>query len=263
MKGELISNLELGAKLNYITIAPAESIAPVEPGAFVMIRPSSRAQPYLPRPIGIADRARDGSTFSLLIQTVGMGTKNLAALRADDQVEFSGPFGERFFEAPGSDDERIWLVAGGVGLAPFILYLKLYASPNIALFFGAASRERIVLFEKLSELLAGRTLEIATDDGSLGHHGSVVDLLARRLDRLEALDRPLKIYTCGPHQMMRAVGETASSRSIRAFCSLETMMGCGFGVCLGCAVETRESEKSPYLIVCSEGPVIENERIRF
>lgn len=209
----------------------------VEPGQFAQIQVDGA---MLRRPISISD-APTARELSMLVKPVGAGTRSLTSKAEGERVNMVLPLGRPF--TPALPGERVLLAGGGVGAAPLVLLahrLKaLGADVTVAL--GGRSVSDI---EGLPELYGDVRVAVATDDGTLGHHGLVTTLP----EMSEAYDR---IYCCGPTPMMKAVAAMARARGIRCEVSLENMMACGLGACLCCVEKTVRGN----VCVCTEGPV--------
>ena len=228
-------------------------IPPTGPGQFYMLRTAQRWPVQLPRPFSLYDRADDGSWGSFLVKPVGVGTRAICDLQPGEGLVCTGPLGGTFPQ----DVEDPVCVAGGVGLAPFLLLAKSQhaAGKRMRLLFGG--RDRAALsgiddFEGIADVHA------ATDDGSHGHHGLVTGLLERMIEG-GAVKSGETVFCCGPDPMMHAVAKLCEQRGLRCFLSLETYMACGYGVCNGCTVEVRGERFGgwPYSKTCIEGPVYE------
>jgi dihydroorotate dehydrogenase electron transfer subunit len=209
------------------------------PGQFAMLSldpDGAHRDPLLPRPMAVY-RA-EGERVEFRFKIVGRGTRLLAALHGGDGLGVVGPLGNGFAE-PGA---RPILVGGGTGTAS-LYELAAGAGARARVLLGGRTRDDVLGLADFEKLPAA--LEVATDDGSLGHRGPVTDLL-----RPGASD---EVYACGPTAMMRRAYELARAAGARCLVSLESPMACGFGVCLGCAVPTR----GPYRYVCTHGPVFE------
>ncbi len=215
-------------------------------GQFAMLAAAERwgggedDRPYLPRAFSYA-RWHDGEAHFLL-EDVGPGTKRLCELRPGDGLWTLGPLGAGF-TAP-DDKRRALLVGGGVGIAPLAIWQDTLCSehpPAIAL-LGFRDRSHAEGAALLEDAL------VASDDGSVGHHGLVTDLLCAELDR----DAHATVYACGPPAMLEAVRAICAERDLPAQLALEAGMACGFGACYGCVVPAREG----YLRVCVDGPVV-------
>jgi len=223
--------------------------APV-PGQFAMLAAVERwgggegERPYLPRAFSIA-RLSDGES-QFLLEDVGPGTRRLCELRAGDGLWALGPLGHGF--QPPSAGRRALLVGGGVGIAPLAILQDTLASESPAVqasvLLGFRDRTRA----EGAVLLDGAS--VATDDGSVGYHGLVTDLLAAELQR----DPYAVVYACGPAGMLEGIRALCAKRQTPAQLALEAGMACGFGACFGCVVPRRGGG---YLRVCLDGPVID------
>jgi NAD(P)H-flavin reductase len=232
----------------YVVLRCADSGGPVpQAGQFYMLTAGSRwgggdgERPFLPRAFSVL-RAAAGE-LQFMIEDVGPGTNRLAELEPGDDLLLVGPLGSGF--KPARDGRRVLLAGGGVGVAPLAIWqdqLRMAGTEVTALlgFRDAAHAEG-------ARLLAGP--RVATDDGSVGHHGVVTELLADEL----ATDPHAEVYACGPPPMLEAVRAICAERDIPAQLALESGMACGFGACFGCVVETT----SGYVRLCIDGPVID------
>jgi len=238
---------ELGA-YRVLRVADVETPEP-RPGQFAMIAAAERwgggqdERPYLARAFSIARRRVGESHF--LLEDVGPGTKRLCELRDGEGLWALGPLGKGF--APPSERRRAILVGGGVGIAPLAILqdaLEAEAECEITVLLGFRDAARA----EGAALLRGA--QVATDDGSVGHHGLLTELLSKELYR----DSRAQVYACGPAPMLEAVRAMCTTRDVPAQLALEAGMACGFGACFGCAVPKRGGG---YLRVCVDGPVID------
>jgi dihydroorotate dehydrogenase electron transfer subunit len=235
---------ELGA---YRVLRVADPDGPVpEPGQFAMLASAERwgggqdERPYLPRAFSFARHSAGELHF--LLEDVGPGSRRLCELRAGDGLWVLGPLGRGFFPPPEGRG-RVILAGGGVGIAPLaILQDSLSAQATVLLGFRDAPRARG------AALL--RDAQLASDDGSVGHHGPVTQLLAGELQR----DPDAVVYACGPPGMLEGVRALCAAREVPAQLALEAGMACGFGACFGCVVPRRGGG---YLRVCLDGPVVD------
>jgi dihydroorotate dehydrogenase electron transfer subunit len=256
----------------YSLITALDSGGPPDPrpGQFYMLATAKRwgggadERPYLPRAFSHA-RAREGR-LSFLLEAVGPGTERLAELRAGEGLCLVGPLGVGW--RPAEAGTRPLLVGGGIGAAPLLCLQDELAGEEVASDdatdvmramrdqrqSGAGSGPSILLgfrssaHAEAAKLFAGEP-ELATDDGSVGHHGLVTDLLRKELDR----DPGATVYACGPPPMLEAVRALCAERSVPAQLALESGMACGYGACFGCVVPT----KAGYIRLCVEGPVLD------
>jgi dihydroorotate dehydrogenase electron transfer subunit len=235
-----------------------------DPGQFAMLAAVERwgagegDRPYVPRAFSVA-RERDGE-WHFLLEDVGPGTRRLCELRAGDGLWALGPLGHGF--RPGGTDldwRRALLVGGGVGIAPLaILQDTLDACANgdgSAGEWGPGARAVTVLlgFRDRAHAEGAALLHdarVATDDGSVGHHGYVTELLAEELER----DPDARVYACGPPAMLERVRAICERRATPAQLALEAGMACGYGACFGCVVPRRDGS---YMRVCVDGPVVD------
>jgi dihydroorotate dehydrogenase electron transfer subunit len=239
----VVARRELGA---YVVLSVADPDGPApDPGQFFMLAAAERwgggadERPFLPRAFSVARRHEDG-TLDFVLEDVGPGTERLCELGAGDDVWLLGPLGRGF--APPRQARRPILVGGGVGIAPLAIWQDVLGAAALVLlgFRDAAHAAG-------ADLLHGAT--VATDDGSVGHHGLVTDLLTAELDE----DDAAVVYACGPPPMLEAVRALCERRGVPAQLALESGMACGFGACFGCVVPTR----SGYVRLCLDGPVLD------
>lgn len=218
------------------------------PGQFCNVRVSGLTAPLLRRPFGICEC--DGEHISFLISVLGEGTKLLVHKEKGETVDVLGPLGNGF-NTEGDFDTAV-LVAGGIGAAPFpFLISRLPADKKILSFTGGRSEEHVITYGM-------ENLFIATDDGSNGIKGSVIDLLKKNIRLLES--GKIKLFGCGPTPMLRALKEFAIEHDFQCEVSTETSMACGFGICQGCPIEALDKEG--YYLVCKDGPVFDVRRVK-
>ena len=219
-------------------------------GQFYMLSASERwgggegERPFLPRAFSVLRAGTEQAgrlELQFLIEDVGPGTRRLSELEAGDDLLLVGPLG-RGFGAPRGG-RRPLLVGGGVGVAPLAIWQDQLGGEAPALLgFRDAARARG------AGLLFGA--RVATDDGSVGHHGLVTELLA---DELELEADSVEVYSCGPEPMLEAVRSLCAEHGVPAQLALESGMACGYGACFGCVVATRLG----YLRLCLDGPVLD------
>jgi dihydroorotate dehydrogenase electron transfer subunit len=228
------------------TLEAGPELPAPEPGQFVNVGVSEELT--LRRPFSVAGVPAPGS-FDLLVEVRGKGTRALAAMEAGTALEVLGPLGNTF-TAPTNGELSV-LLAGGIGAAGLrMLAQKLAEGGHGTLSLVGARSADGLLHHTLPPAGPTARIEVATDDGSEGFHGTVTGLLKRELDAGVA---PGRIYCCGPPAMIAAAANVAAERGIACEALLEEMMACGVGACRGCVVATR----SGYRCVCSDGPVFD------
>ena len=218
--------------------------------------------PLLPRPFSFL--TADSKNFSLLYQVVGKGTSMLSALKKGQSLSVLGPCGNGFGLPAQNKITRRYLIGGGVGIPPLYhfsqeLLKKKVPAKNIHVFLGARDKSLLLCEKEFKKL--GITLHLATDNGSRGTKGFVTQALEEFLkkDGTEGL----KLYTCGPTPMMKAVTGLSEKYKVPCEVSVEVPMACGFGACLGCAVKVRDGHPGGHrhAIACCEGPVFAGDAI--
>ena len=227
------------------------------PGQFTMLRLEGGG--LLRRPYSYCDLggAGDSLRFSLLIKEVGVGTRALMRLREGGTVSCLGPLGT-WFEPPRQEETAV-VVAGGVGIAPFVLFCRRLAEAGRRgiVLLGGRSRPDLYLREEFERF--GMEVRCATEDGTRGHRGFVTELLP---DALADAAAP-RVYSCGPTGMLLRTAELAGRAAAPHQVSIERRMGCGMGCCLGCVVWAgrRPGDPPEYLRSCTEGPVFDADAI--
>lgn len=222
-----------------LKLKSAKNLPGIKPGQFVEVQVNSDSKVLLRRPISINDVNFETNEISLIIQTVGQGTKELAKISIGEEVNLVYPLGNGF-EVKG---ESVLLIGGGVGIAPLLYLAKQFNAKGVKadVLLGFRSQEQMIAldeFEKCSNVY------ISTQDGSVGEKGLVIEnsIFSKSHDI---------IYTCGPTPMMKAIAEYALKNNIECYASLENKMACGIGACLCCVQNTTEGHKC----TCTEGPV--------
>lgn len=224
-----------------------------KPGQFVHIQiPNSNI--YLRRAFSIASVDKKKNELEIIFKVFGRGTKLMGAMGKGDIISTLGPLGTPF-KFPKKNEKTI-MVAGGVGFPP-LLYLavemieKGYNPKNIFYFYGGRSKEDIIERTRLKN--TGINLIPVTEDGSIGSRGLVTEILKNYLNNLSNF-KNLRLYSCGPEGMLKAVDEIGLEYNIPGQLSLEAPMPCGVGICLGCVVPLK---KGGHARVCCEGPIFD------
>jgi len=235
----------------YVVLTCADAGGPrPQAGQFYMLSAAERwgggdsERPFLPRAFSVLRALAGAHDLQFLIEDVGPGTNRLCELQVSDELLLVGPLGIGF--VPPRQERRPLLAGGGVGIAPLAIWQDELAARGVDPvpllgFRDAPHAEGAVLVS---------APQIATDDGTVGHHGLVTELLARELDR----DDPAEVYACGPPPMLEAVRAMCAEREVPAQLALESGMACGFGACFGCVVPLRDGR---LVRLCLEGPVLD------
>jgi len=232
------------------------------PGQFVNIKVNEELTPLLRKPFSICRRSQQHGWIEVLWKIVGKGTEIMSCFEPEQSVNLIGPLGRGF--ALGSSQEEALLVAGGLGVAPlpFLCEELLARHVGVEVFLGARTVTEISMFNFFEEQRV--PLQVATEDGSAGYRGLVTEMV---LTRLANQNNPeaVHIYCCGPTGFLNVMMSICANYGIRGQLSIETIMACGFGICVGCAVRTRNPKpgEPQYKLTCIDGPVFDAGEISF
>jgi dihydroorotate dehydrogenase electron transfer subunit len=261
----VMSNTRLSPDYNVITLAAPEIAEATQPGQFVMVKSARSADPLLRRPFSVFEVLRSNGRvdgLSLLSKRIGVTTKILYDAVEGDTIACLGPLGRPFqiVDPPA----EAWMVAGGVGLAPFATLGEalLARGTKTTLFYGARTGAELFYLDWFTS--RGIKLVLATEDGSTGDRARITGPLERELRQLES--RPgVTIYACGPEPMLEAVAHVAAKFGRPSQVSVERTMGCGMGGCYSCVIPVRGEAGSEtarpahYVRSCIAGPVFRGE----
>ena len=261
VEAAVVSNQRLSDDFNVLSLDAPGIAAATRPGQFVMVKANEGTDPLLRRPFSIFQILRDAAGrptgFTLLNKRIGRGTGRLFEAAPGARVACLGPLG-RPFEVIAPDTEA-WMVAGGVGLAPFATLaeaLRERGTP-MTLFYGARRANELFFVDVFERL--GVRVALSTEDGSRGERGLVTVPLERALKGGSASAR---VFACGPTRMMNAVAALAQAYGRPCSVSLEQVMGCGLGGCYSCVVGVRAEDGRTHLVrSCVDGPVFDARRI--
>jgi dihydroorotate dehydrogenase electron transfer subunit len=259
----VLSNTRLSDDYNVLALAAPEIAGLARPGQFVMVKPSRSADPLLRRPFSIFEILRDANGLptglSILNKRIGVGTRLLYDAEPGAHIACLGPLGRPF--EPVERPMNAWMVAGGVGLAPFLTLAEALAARDTpaTLFYGARRASELYYVDAFERI--GVQTVVSTEDGSAGAKGFITVPLTAALASLKP-GQSVKLYVCGPTPMMRAVAAIAEFHDQPCDVSLEQVMGCGLGGCYSCVVLTRQSSSPPHFVrSCIEGPVFSADQI--
>jgi dihydroorotate dehydrogenase electron transfer subunit len=260
---EVITNHRLSGDYNVLTLrAPAIAVA-AAPGQFVMVKAGLTNDPLLRRPFSVFEIVRDHagvpSGLSLLNKRIGPSTALVYAAAPGQLVACLGPLGRPF--SPIDAPAEAWMVAGGVGLAPFVTLAESLRARGVrsTLFYGARRADELFYLNLFGDL--GVELTLTTEDGSAGERGRVTGPLERRLAS-RAANAPVMIYACGPEGMLAATAKLAMRYGRPCQVSVERIMGCGLGGCYSCVVPMRAGPVGFHHVrSCLSGPVLAGDQI--
>ena len=251
---EVISREEIANQVFRLVIRQKEAAQSALPGQFVSLYCADKSR-LLPRPISICDLDRESGDICLVFRIAGKGTEEFSRLEAGDTVDMIGPLGNGFPEDV-PEMKTALLIGGGIGIPPMVLLGKALSSRGIRVIHADGYRDSDTFLTE--ELEASGGLYIATEDGSLGTKGNVLDAIRENGVSADV------IFSCGPAPMLRAVKSYAKENGIRCFLSMEERMACGVGACLGCVCRTAETDGHSQVKnrrVCKDGPVFAAEDI--
>lgn len=230
-----------------------------QPGQFIIIKNNDKGERI---PLTIADYDRENGTVTIVFQTVGYATKELANFEVGDYVQdFVGPLGQPSeFVHENLDELRkknVLFVAGGVGAAPVYPQVKWFYDNNIDVdvIIGARNKELVILEEEMRRV--AKNLYISTDDGSYGFNGRVTDCL------LDLVNNKGKKYdnavVIGPMIMMKFMSMLTKDLEIKTTVSLNPIMVDGTGMCGACRVTVGDEVK----FACVDGPEFDGHLVNF
>lgn len=258
-KEKVLANEPVGGDCHRLTVACHEGYVVAAPGQFVMLKPEDGNSTLLRRPFSIHRLVpgAKGCQLTLLYKVVGATTAQMATLKAGDRISLLGPLG-RGFEVSGRY-RRVYMACGGIGTAPMVFLLekirqRFAKSCQVDVFLGGRSRQDLLCRDIFESLEANVT--ITTDDGSAGDQCLLTDPLEVAVGE----NMPDMIYACGPEGMLACVAGIARRNQAACQLSIETVMACGMGACLGCATPAR-GDDSRYLHACVDGPVFDVDQL--
>jgi dihydroorotate dehydrogenase electron transfer subunit len=250
----IVRHAELSRHYRQLTIAAAHIASHVRPGQFVTIRLPMLHDAVLRRPFSVFKA--DHGALTIIYRAVGRGTRVMTQLRRGDELSVMGPLGHGFPTRLGATAFPV-LVAGGYGVAPLYLLAKALPHPGV-LFVGGAGKADVLCLRDFKQM--AWPAHVATEDGSMGDRGLVTEVLDRWLAAKPATVKPV-FFACGPHGMLKAVGERAIRGGWKAWLSLDRHMACGVGACLACVQRVRRDGEETWARACTDGPVFEAREI--
>lgn len=258
IEATVIANARLSRDYSVLSLAAPEVGRRTQPGQFVMVKPAGVTDPLLRRPFSVFEVLRSSSGdvtgVSILNKRAGRSTNRLYELEPGDIVSCLGPLGQPF--RPVAAPTEGWMVAGGVGLAPFatLAHALRDAGTPATLFYGARTADELFYLDFFERL--GVTLVLTTEDGGRGVKGRVTGPLEAALKKVGPAGA--MVYACGPEPMLAAVARLAAQYHQPSQVSVERVMGCGLGGCYSCVVPVKHGDEHAHLVrSCISGPVFD------
>lgn len=217
-----------------------------KPGQFIAVYTNDQSK-LLPRPISICEADKENGRLRIVYRIAGAGTLEFSQYSAGDKLDIMGPLGNGFT----LQNKKAFLIGGGIGIPPMLELAKNLDCEKIAV-LGYRDSETFLADEigKFAEVV------IASDDGSVGTKGNVIDAIKENGLTADV------IYACGPTPMLMGLKKYAAENGIECWISLEEKMACGIGACLGCVCHTKDIDEHANVRntrICKDGPVFNAE----
>lgn len=249
----VVDQSSLGNGIYDLTLKTDKIAKAARAGQFVSVYSNDKSK-LLPRPISLCGINRDEDTIRLVYRVTGegTGTEEFSKLVMGDKVRLLGPLGNGFTVQPG---KKAFLIGGGIGVPPMLQLAKdINAKVDMNIIMGYRD-ENTFLLDEFKEQAASF---VATEDGSVGTKGNVIDAIKEN-----ALEADV-IYACGPMPMLRALKAYAAEHDMDCFVSMEERMACGIGACLACVCKTKDKDAHSNVNnkrICKEGPVFDAKEV--
>lgn len=240
---EILENVNLATDIFSMTIKTGAAEYAI-PGQFMSLYLDDASR-KLPRPISICGIDKGNGTIRMVYRIAGEGTKQLSQMLAGDKIKVLGPLGNGFSDIDKYENPMV--VGGGIGIPPMLGLAKALPK-NVMAVLGYRSDETFLS----EEFIDCADTYLASDDGSVGVHGTVVDAI-KEYDL-----KPDVIFACGPKPMLKGLAALASEMGILCYISMEEKMACGIGACLGCVCQSTEVDDHSKVTnkrICKDGPV--------
>lgn len=247
----IITNEKLCPKFYRLVFEAPELAKETQPGQFVHIRTTLGLEPFFRRPFSVY---RAQKHVEIFYEPVGPGTRVLASKKKGDEIDVLGPLGTPF-TLPSKNVKQVVMIAGGIGIAPFLALSDVLKKRklDLILLYGGRTKDHVYPMKEFKA--NGVKTFVATDDGSVGFKGRVSGLFPK----INWDPTTTMVYTCGPNPMMAAVQKFCIENNLKGEAACEEIMACGLGACLGCSIPT----KSGYKTVCYDGPCFDINEVVF
>ena len=256
--GTVVRQEEIGTGIFDLRVLAPEIAASARPGQFVSLYCADRSR-MLPRPVSLCGFDAGTGEIRLVYRVAGAGTEEFSALRTGDTLEMLGPLGNGFplGEAAG---KKVLLTGGGIGIPPMLQTASALRDADPAVRPSSVTavlgyRSELFLASEFSE---AADVVLATEDGSAGCRGTILDAIREREIEADV------IFACGPRPMLRALKGYAAEHGVPCWISMEERMACGVGACLACVCETAGTDEHTHVHntrICRDGPVFAAEDV--
>ena len=245
----------IGKDIYDMTIQTKHIAGHAKAGQFVSLY-SNDASKLLPRPISLCGIDAEAGTLRLVYRVTGegTGTEEFSRLKAGDTIRVLGPLGNGFTVEPG---KKAFLIGGGIGIPPMLELAKGIKAAGTCEFVSVMGYRDAQTF-LLDEFKEQGDCYVATEDGSVGAKGNVLDAIKEYKLNADV------IYACGPTPMLRALKAYAAEQGMTCYISMEERMACGIGACLACVCDSKEKDAHSNVKnkrICKEGPVFLAEEV--
>lgn len=261
---KVIENIKIAPDIYKIRLFVPKISNYLLPGQFLHLRINQGVDPLLRRPFSVHRIVKledNRLAVEILYKVVGKGTFLLSEKCSGQTLDVLGPLGNGFDYSPSAIRYALpILVAGGMGIAPLLFLVEKILKDRapkvkgkVIVFLGAATKKEILYAKELKKI--GCIVKIATDDGTLGFKGYVSTLVEDFLARSKTLVSKPYLYACGPVPMLKRLSMLSLKYKLEGQVSVDEMMGCGIGACLGCVIKVKVPSGTTYRRICKDGPV--------